>query len=103
MVTIRRGTTPTIVLNIDDVEHMEEFAKWFVAIKQDSVEIVKTDEQIEIEGNSLKVRLSQEETLRYKQSEVEVQIRALTNTGVAIASDIKKFCFGRILQNGVIE
>ena len=102
MITIRRGTTPTLVLNIDDV-HMEDIAKWFVSITQDSVQIVKTNEDLVIEDTALMVHLTQEETLRYKQSEVEVQIRALTTGGVAIASDIKKFCFGRILQNEVIE
>lgn len=102
MEMIRRGTTPTIKLNIEGVR-MDDIKRWYVTISQDYTQITKTNEDMEIEGTLLSIRLTQQETLRFKQSECEIQIRALTPDNTAIASDIQKVNFGRILFNEVIE
>lgn len=82
---------------------MSDIKTWYVTISQDYVQITKSNNDIEIENNVLMVRLTQQETLRFKQSEAEVQIRALTPDNTSIASGIQKFNFGRILFNEVIE
>ena len=98
---MRRGTTPTIVLGIKGIS-MSEIAEWYVTLAQDSVQMTKTNEDITIEGDTLKIPLTQQETMKFKSGEVSVQIRAKTTEDVVIASGIKTIDIDRILYNEVI-
>ena len=98
---MRRGTTPTIVLGIKGIT-MSEIAEWYVTLLQDSVQITKTGEAVEVVGNTLKIPLTQAETMRFKPGEISIQIRAKTNEDIAIASTIQTIDIDRILYNEVI-
>ncbi len=98
---MRRGTTPTIVLGIKGIS-MSEIAEWYVTLAQDSVQMTKTNEDITIEDDTLKIPLTQEETMQFKTGEVSIQIRAKTNDDVVIASGIQTLDIDRILYNEVI-
>lgn len=99
---MRRGTTPTIELNIKGIE-MSQIDEWYITIQQDSVQLTKTNEDITIAGTVISIPLSQEETMRFKQGEAFVQIRAVTTEGLRIASSIHKLDdIERILYNEVI-
>lgn len=98
---MRRGTTPTLVINIKGID-MSTIAEWYITIAQDSVQITKSNEDIEIEGTLIKMPLTQRETMMFKSGEVSVQIRAKTTEYVVIASEIKTIDIDRILYNEVI-
>ena len=99
---MRRGTTPTIELNIKGVE-MADIAEWYITIQQDSVQLTKTNEDIEIVGTLITIPLTQEETMLFKQGEAFIQIRAITTDELVIASAIRKLDdIERILYNEVI-
>lgn len=99
---MRRGTTPTIELNIKGIE-MSQIDEWYITIQQDSASLTKTNEDITISGTVISIPLSQEETMLFKQGEAFVQIRAITNEGLRIASAIRKLDdIERILYNEVI-
>lgn len=98
---MRRGTTPTLVINIKGID-MSTIAEWYVTVAQDSVQITKTNEDITIEGTQLSIPLTQQETMKFKSGEVSVQIRAKTTEDVVIASGIKTIDIDRILYNEVI-
>ena len=98
---MRRGTTPTIVINVKGIE-MTEIAEWYITVAQDSVQITKTNEDIEIEDTLIKMPLTQAETMKFKSGEVSVQIRAKTTEDVVIASGIQTLDIDRILYNEVI-
>lgn len=98
---MRRGTTPTLVINIKGIE-MSDIAEWYITVAQDSTQITKSNDDITIEDTLLKMPLSQEETMRFKSGEVSIQIRAKTTEDVVIASGIQTIDIDRILYNEVI-
>ena len=99
---MRRGTTPTIELNISGV-NMSEIVNWYITIAQDDVKLTKTNTDITIEGTRIEIPLSQAETMMFKQGEAYIQIRAITDKGLRIASVIRKLDdIERILYNEVI-
>jgi len=98
---MRRGTTPTIVLGIKGIT-MSDIAEWYVTVAQDSVQLTKTNEDIEIVDDTLKVPLTQVETMKFKSGEISIQIRAKTNDDIVIASGIQTIDIDRILYNEVI-
>lgn len=53
-------------------------------------------------ASSIAFRLTQEETLSFKEGKAEVQVRFIDAEGIAKATDIKPIVVERILQPGVI-
>ena len=101
---MRRGTTPTFTLTINNKGfEMSDIKKWYITLKQCYVEITKSNDDITIEDNVIKFTLKQQETLKFMSGEIDIEIRALTKDNVAIASDIKTITINRILLNEVIE
>lgn len=99
-----RGTTPTIRININSGDDLTLYKSIFVTFKQmPSVLIEKTKEEIEVSPDSITVRLSQEDTLKFSPGTVMVQFRAVDDNGMAIASSIVTVQAERILKEGVIE
>lgn len=97
-----RGTTPTLefVIPFDT----GQLAEAFVSLSQNETVIIdKPLAECQRNGDKLIVRLTQEETLKLECDIVtEIQIRARTLEGEAIASQIIKVNTERILKDGVI-
>lgn len=97
-----RGTTPTLefVIPFDT----GQLAEAFVSLSQNETVIIdKPLTECQCNGDKLIVRLTQEETLKLECDIVtEIQIRARTLEGEAIASQIIKVNTERILKDGVI-
>jgi hypothetical protein len=97
-----RGTTPTLNFTIPfDTGLISEA---FVTLSQnEQVVVEKRLEDCSVDKRKLSVRLTQEETLKLScDCKTEIQIRAKTTVGEAIASDIFTVDTGRILKDGVI-
>ena len=96
-----RGTTPTNVFNVDvDLTNAEVI--YITYKQQNKVVFEKTKDDITVTENSLTVKLTQEETLKLTEREVEIQIRARFSDGTALASNIIKTTASKILKDGVI-
>ena len=98
---MRRGTTPTLKIYLMGIDP-DKLKNIYVTMKQKSIERTKTNKDIEIDGNVISVHLSQEDTLDFSTGPISVQIRATTNSGLAVASEIKNVTVSEILKDGVI-
>lgn len=100
-----RGTTPTLEFKIPfDVSLIDEL---FVTITQANVVTVeKNKSQCELSGNVITVKLTQEDTLifkdRYFGGKARLQVRVKMLNGEALASDIINLEIGEILKEGEI-
>ncbi len=97
-----RGTTPTLEFAIPF--EADQLAEAFVTLSQNgNVVVDKPLKECTCTGNKLSVRLTQEETLKLECDCItEIQIRARTISGDAIASAIMRESTDRILKDGVI-
>lgn len=97
-----RGTTPTLEFTIPfDTSLLAE--AWVTLSQNKTVVIDKQLSECQCEGNKMTVKLTQEETLLLKcNCLTEIQIRARTTDGNAVASEIMTVSPDRILKDGVI-
>jgi hypothetical protein len=101
-----RGTTPTIVFNVDTSLNLQEleFEQIWVTFKSKIKELTYSKENLILEdGNIIKVIMPQEDTLLFNENVVEAQLRFLLTSGQAFASNIVKLDVNRILKDGVIN
>lgn len=97
-----RGTTPTITITAAGLSEIS-IDRAYLTIKQKGNVIEKELEDMAINGDVLTVTLSQEETLSFTVGvDVELQLRVLSKSGTAYASQIISTPVGRILKDGVI-
>lgn len=83
---MRRGTTPThtfaLPFKVDSIEKLR-----IIYEQNDKTVLQKTEVDCRMEGNTISTKLSQEETLEFKENAViKVQLRILTQTGDSLAS-----------------
>lgn len=97
-----RGTTPTLEFALPfDAGVLEE--AWVTVAQNKSVVLDKKLSDCQCAGNVLTVKLTQEDTLKLKcNCLAEIQIRAKTTDGDAVASEIIAVSPDRILKDGVI-
>lgn len=101
---MRRGTTPTLKIRVTGVD-LSELENIYITIRQGDAEVTKTsgDYQLEVVGDMIYAPLTQEDTLKFRQSCVWVQMRATTKDGLALASNIRMMEMKDVLKDGVIE
>lgn len=97
-----RGTTPTLEFLIPF--DTGQLAEAFVTLSQNGAVVLdKALSDCQCGGQTLSVRLTQEDTLKLQDETItEIQIRARTLEGEAIASNIMRERTDRILKDGVI-
>lgn len=98
---MRQGTTPTIQITINDID-LNEMQNIYVVFEQNGYILKKESSDLDIEGNTISVSLSQKETLNFKEGTCNIQLRMITKGGVAIASPIKTTKVYRVLNKEVI-
>lgn len=99
---MRRGTTPTF--NIECDVDLTGYTI-FVTLEQGNRELTLTPEcETTEDGCVLSVTLTQEQTLVFDdRGTASMQVRAIDQAGLAIASNIMTVDIGKILLDGVIE
>ena len=97
-----RGTTPTLEFTLPF--KVDTLAEVYITLAQNGETVVeKRMTDCECDGNCLSVKLTQEETLMLEcRYSTEIQIRAKTLVGEALASNIITCLTDRILKDGVI-
>lgn len=94
---MRRGTTPTLTFIVKGLE-METMDTMVITLKQENYIVNKTP-TYDNEDNTLKVTLTQEETLGFKPGKnVSVQIKAKSSAGKVVASNVKQMEVSNILN-----
>ena len=97
-----RGTTPTHIFEIPIDSSLLKQVQITYAQGNTNL-LVKTIEDCVLDGNSISVTLSQEETLKFShKKDVEVQIRVLTKDGTAMATTVRSVDVGRVLNEEVL-
>lgn len=105
---IIRGTTPTIVFEIDTEIDLNEIAELWITFKTKlgvrlrEKTFTLEDVTLDDEQKTIALPLTQEDTLHFSESTMQVQIRLRLNNNLAYASDIVDAEMGRILKDGVI-
>jgi hypothetical protein len=99
-----RGTTPTIVLELDTEVSLVNLAEMWVTFKTSTVEVTKLLEDVIIDDTlkTVTVMLSQEETLKLYNGRGSVQIRFRDENDLAYVTEIADLNIGKILKEGVI-
>ena len=97
-----RGTTATLICTLPFNVNTLKYA--YFTIKQcDTIIIDRQIDCSELSGDKIEVHLSQEDTLKLKEKhQAEIQLRAITVGGEAVASNIITTYVDRILKDGVI-
>ena len=100
---IGRGTTPTHTFTLPCDSSL--IKSMMIIYAQDDVEVFHKDtEDCSFEGNTVKVTLTQSDTLLLDHKRnVQLQLRVLTNDGVAFRSNIETVAVGKILNDEVLE
>lgn len=101
-----RGTTPTIVFNVNESFDLSSVAELWITLKNKINERTFTlnEASINDEEHTITIMLTQEDTLAFKVlDKCEAQIRFLDDEGLAYASNIVTLDIKRILKEGVIE
>ncbi len=97
-----RGTTKTHTFELPfDAKAIK---KTRVLYSQDGDIVIKKDgDEVQIDGNVVTVKLSQEDTFAFSSKvSIEIQLRVLFNNGDVKNSDIIKTSVARCLDNEVI-
>lgn len=99
---MRRGTTPTLRLALEDIDP-EEIWSLYVTLKQGDTTLTKTKENCVFSQGVILVSLTQAETLEFEAAYCEVQVRGIRTDGTAFASNIKSIPVDAILMDGEIS
>ena len=97
-----RGTTPTHTFNLPfDSGYLKTVLITYAQKKIPVVE--KTEKDCVMDGSSIKVTLSQKDTLKFDDRRpVEIQIRVVLKNGVALATSVGTLKAGRVLNEEVL-
>lgn len=100
---MKRGTTPTFAILLEGID-FSILQNVYITFKQDNRVLTKGNEDIALDAENqlINVALTQKETLSFRQGYVFVQLRATTQSGNAVASDIVQIDASGILKEGVI-
>lgn len=97
-----RGTTPThtfeLPFAVDDIDQVR-----IVYAQEGSEILVKTNSDCTLEDSTIRVKLTQDDTLGFKApGPVEIQIRVLMTNGDVLASSVMRVPVGVCLDNEVM-
>lgn len=88
-----RGTTPELEFDVEDIDLSTADAMRFT-VYQDGLMITKADDEIEVNGNKIKVRYSKEETLKFStKTKIKAQLVVISGD-MAYTSNIPIFSNG---------
>lgn len=95
---MRRGTTPNLVLTVEGLSNFDLAEVW-LTLRTGREEITKTMSEMDIDGDTIVCRLSQEDTLALRGDSVAVQVRVLDESGTAEATNIEEVPLMQILRD----
>ena len=100
-----RGTTPTHVFTLPDDVPLQDFTTMYMTYSQNGkvvVEKTQTDFTVDTEGHKIRLKFTQADSLRFQPGAVQIQLRAKTAQGNAVASNIITTNAMDVLKDGEI-
>ena len=101
-----QGTTPTFIFELDTPIDLSDMSQIWITIR-DGLGFKhnwdKTRTTIDDENHKISLFLSQQETLSIKPGLGAVQIRFLTNGGIALTTERKMITIATTIKGGVIS
>lgn len=98
---MKRATTPTHYFTLPfDASAVDRFLLTYT--QNDRIVLEKTEEDMSADGNVWSVELTQEETKMFAEGNVYAQIRVLTPTGDALASNPVSFYVSKVFNDEVL-
>lgn len=99
---MRRGTTPThtftLPFSVDFIDKLR-----VVYAQRNIIKVVKKETDVTLRGNEVVVKLTQQDTLKLNcKLTTDIQLRVLTTSGDALASDIYTRSTKRCLDDEVL-
>lgn len=99
-----RGTTPTFQLTLtDQTVDLTQAEHVYATFKQLNTTITKTGEDLTVTPHEVDVYLSQEDTLKFLEKEVEVQLNWTYYDGRRACSKVKTVNVDRNLEGRVLQ
>ena len=99
-----QGTTPTIHLSVDGYDLSEMHIEVAIQVSPYSNDvIIRTGDQLVVDGSNIYIRLSQEETFQLQPGYHKVQARFVDRAGNAYATDEIKIKIEKPLTDNIIE
>ena len=102
---IYRGTTPTIILKIDNDDFdMTDIVVCHVTIQNDNGRNKKVFDNptIDVENKTISIELTQQDTLAYETGNINLQIKVKLQGGRVVASPILVTPMNKILEEAII-
>lgn len=98
-----RGTTPTHIFHLKiDTSTIKELRITYVQYSKTLVE--KSEKDVTMEGSEIRLKLTQEETLKFSRSTpVRIQLKVLTTDNTVLACPVKELPVDDILNEEVLE
>lgn len=99
-----RGTTPTLELRLKTLIDFNEIDKIYITLASMLNELTISEDRctFDNENKTIQFTLTQEETLSFNVSTVEIQARIRLKDGKSYATSIAKADMLKILKDGVI-
>jgi len=98
-----RGTTPTHTFTLPEGVKSSDFSVIYITYSQNGEKVLeKTGAALTLETNAIKVVFSQEDTLKFEQGPVKIQLRGKMPDGQAVASNIISTTAKEVLKDGEI-
>lgn len=98
-----RGTTPTHVFTLPDDVPLQDFTTMYMTYSQNGKVVVeKTQSDFTVENHKIRLKFTQADSLRFQPGAVQIQLRAKTAQGEAVASNIITTNAMDVLKDGEI-
>lgn len=101
---VPRGVTPTFTFTLeDDNIDLTAVNNVYVSFANKGSCLTKTGSEIEVRAKEVDVYLSQEETLGFSETRVDIQINWTYADGKRGATEVATYSFGKQLLDRVVE
>jgi len=100
-----RGTTPTHVFTVPSDVPLQNFTTMYMTYSQNGkvvVEKKESDLTVDTANHKIRLTFTQADSLRFQPGSVQIQLRAKTAQGDAVASNIITTTAADVLKDGEI-
>ena len=98
-----QATTPTFILTLPDTVDLSEVSHLYFTIEQNKTIVKKQDQDLTVDGQTVQVFLSQQETLQFKTGTANIQLNWTYGNGARGCSNIVQVHVDENLLKKVVE
>ena len=98
-----QGTTPTFILTLPNTVDLTAINNLYFSLEQGTTTLMKTGDDLTIDGQTISVYLSQSETLQFNPGRANLQLNWTYNGGSRACSNIASVTIGANLLKEVVS